>query len=317
MSEALQELVDSRGVTLRVDAAAGVLRGVKILGLESRNGRVYLPAALAQAAPLYEGAKVNVNHPLGHPAGPRDYRDRLGSIRRVAVRAGQGLFGDLHFNPKHAVAEQLVWDALHAPENVGFSHNVEARTARRGDRTVVEAILRVQSVDLVADPATTRGLFEGAAESVDPPEPQGGTLAALTLDALRTARPDLVEMLLERPTARCAALEVEIDRLRAAEALAERQRLVRRVLLEHRLPDPDAVDAAGRAIAGEEFLRTLLAAADEPAVRRLVAERARLVEAVLERTAAPLGKPLAREQQTVADLRPAVRDAAEFVRAIT
>ena len=56
-----------------------------------------------------------------------------------------------------------MWDAEHAPENVGFSHNVEARVGRRGDRVVVEAIIRVQSVDLVADPATTRGLFESAA----------------------------------------------------------------------------------------------------------------------------------------------------------
>ena len=74
----------------------------------------------------------------------------------------KGLFADFHFNPKHALAEQLVWDAEHAPENVGFSHNVEARTVRRGERIVVEAITRVQSVDLVADPATTRGLFESA-----------------------------------------------------------------------------------------------------------------------------------------------------------
>ncbi|MGO9597438.1 MAG: hypothetical protein ACLP7Q_05395, partial [Isosphaeraceae bacterium] len=58
-------------------------------------------------------------------------------------------------------------DAEHAAENVGFSHNVEARTSRRGDRVVVEAILRVQSVDLVADPATTRGLFESAATAGD------------------------------------------------------------------------------------------------------------------------------------------------------
>ena len=33
---------------------------------------------------------------------------------------------------------------------------------RRGDQVVVEAITRVVSVDLVADPATTRGLFEAA-----------------------------------------------------------------------------------------------------------------------------------------------------------
>ena len=162
MTDMLQEFCDSRGVSMRVDRQAGVIRGVKVLGLESRNGRSYLPEALAQAARLYEDAKVNVNHPKGNPAGPRDYQDRIGTIRNVAMRPGEGLFADFHFNPKHALAEQLIWDAEHAPENVGFSHNVEARIGRRGDRVVVEAITRVQSVDLVADPATTRGLFESA-----------------------------------------------------------------------------------------------------------------------------------------------------------
>jgi hypothetical protein len=132
--------------------------------MKSKNGRTYLPEALVEAAALYENAKVNVNHPQGHPSAPRDYRDRLGEIRDVALQPGDGLFGDLHFNPKHPVAEQLVWDAMYAPQNVGFSHNVEARTARRGDEIVVEAITRVQSVDLVADPATTRGLFECRSE---------------------------------------------------------------------------------------------------------------------------------------------------------
>jgi hypothetical protein len=160
MTDLLQEFCDSRGVAVRVDREAGVIRGVKVLGLESRNGRSYLPEALQQAAPLYEDAKVNVNHARGNPAGPRDYQDRIGTMRNVALRPGEGLFGDFHFNPKHALAEQLVWDAEHSPENVGFSHNVEARTVRQGERVVVEAITRVQSVDLVADPATTRGLFE-------------------------------------------------------------------------------------------------------------------------------------------------------------
>ena len=53
-----------------------------------------------------------------------------------------------------------MWDAEHASQNVGLSHNVLARTTRHGDETVVEAITKVQSIDLVADPATTRGLFE-------------------------------------------------------------------------------------------------------------------------------------------------------------
>jgi hypothetical protein len=150
MDQCLQEYVNSRGVDMRVDVSASVIRGVKLLGLASRNGRRYLPQALAQAAGLYEGAKVNVNHPKGNPLAARDYQDRLGAIRNVTVREGQGLFGDLHFNPKHALAEQLLWDATNAPENVGFSHNVEARTSQAGGRTMVEAILKVQSVELVA-----------------------------------------------------------------------------------------------------------------------------------------------------------------------
>jgi hypothetical protein len=193
MTDMLQEFCDSRGVSMRVDRRAGVIRGVKVLGLESRNGRTYLPEALAQAARLYEDAKVNVNHPKGNPTGPRDYQDRIGTIRQVTVHPGEGLFGDFFFNPKHALAEQLMWDAEHAPENVGFSHNVEARVGRRGDRVVVEAITRVQSVDLVADPATTRGLFESAAKIDAATAALNDTTESLTLDDLKRDHPELVE----------------------------------------------------------------------------------------------------------------------------
>src|SRR5919106_2185580 len=205
MSEPLQEFVDSGSHKLRVDRAAGIIRGVKLLGLASRNGRRYRESALVDAVSLYEGAKVNINHPKGHPLSPRDYQDRLGVVRGVEFRPGEGLFGDLHFNPKHALSEQLVWDAEHAPQNVGMSHNVLARTTRSGDETVVEAITRVQSIDLVADPATTSGLYEhaeGRGSSVEgrgPNEepglpavgPRPSALDELTLEQLREARPDL------------------------------------------------------------------------------------------------------------------------------
>src|SRR5690606_17633641 len=39
----------------------------------------------------------------------------------------------------------------------------QARTRRQGNQVIVEAIEVVRSVDLVADPATTHGLYEGAA----------------------------------------------------------------------------------------------------------------------------------------------------------
>ena len=175
---------------MRVDRDAGVIRGVKILGLHSRNGRQYPAETLAKAAPLYEEAKVNVNHPKGSPLAPRDYQERIGVIRGVEVRAGEGLFGDLHFNPKHLLAEQLIWDAEHAPENVGFSHNVQARTARRDELLVVEEITRVQGVDLVADPATTRGLYEQGRS----PAADGDSLNTLTLEQLRAAAPTWLKL---------------------------------------------------------------------------------------------------------------------------
>ena len=46
MTDLLQEFCDSRGVALRVDSNSGVVRGIKVLGLRSRNGREYLPEAL-------------------------------------------------------------------------------------------------------------------------------------------------------------------------------------------------------------------------------------------------------------------------------
>ena len=155
----IQEFVTSRGVKLGVRAGEGLIEGVKILGLKSRNGRSYPIETLQRASGLYENAKVNVNHPSGDPGQARDYQDRMGILRHVKVRE-DGLYGDLYYNPKHAIAEQLEWDAEHTPENVGLSHNVQARTARHHGEEIVEEITRVQSVDLVADPATTGGLFE-------------------------------------------------------------------------------------------------------------------------------------------------------------
>jgi hypothetical protein len=285
---------------------------VKLLGLESRNGRTYLPEALAQAARLYEDAKVNVNHPKGNPNGPRDYQDRIGTIRGVAVRPGEGLFGDFHFNPKHGLAEQLMWDAEHAPENVGFSHNVEARVGRRGERVVVEAITRVQSVDLVADPATTRGLFESAAVA---PE---GTASPLTLDDLNRDHPHLVESIRQEQAAEAKRLQQEVDRLTAMEAAHQKRRVARQLLSEFRLPDPEVNDPWTKTVVSEQFMESLLASPDEPAMRALVEERAKLVQTLADKTtlrSLTEARPQSRDQHLACATSPS--DAKSFVEAIT
>ncbi|TWT96769.1 hypothetical protein Pla108_25430 [Botrimarina colliarenosi] len=255
-SEAVQEFVRSAGQTLRVDAVRGVLRGVKLLGLRSLNGRRYEEPALRKAIGLYEGSKVNVNHPTRDPLAPRDYRDRLGVVRNVRLQAGTGLYGDLHYNPSHPLAEQLAWDAEHAPENVGLSHNVLARTRREGSDVVIEAITRVQSVDLVADPATTSGLFE----QQETPE------AEATLAAVRGEIEELQEQLKQA----------------CEQALREsRWRRVEQHLREHNVSA-----ASSKSLLNEAFARRLLEA-DEADLDALIREEVRTAES---------RKPRSREQ---------------------
>ena len=309
MSETLQEYVDSRGVTMRVDREQGVIRGVKVLGLRSRNGRTYLAEALEKAIGLYEGARVNVNHPKASPLAARDYQDRIGHLRNVMIRAEEGLFADFHFNPKHALAEQLLWDAEHAPGNVGFSHNVLARTARRGEQTVVEVITRVQSVDLVADPATTEGLFE-AVEQEHQVTPTADEMAEAVESALSDPANEPTDSL-EQLRENLARAEAELERLRVAEALSRRRLLIHELLSEAGLSGPaNGKTEYDDSFINERFIETLLTATDETSVRELVRDRAELVERLLRRD-----RPRSRDQSTLNGRR--TTDAASFVRAIT
>jgi hypothetical protein len=287
MSEVLQEFVDSGSERLRVDRAAGTIRGVKLLGLTSRNGRSYREQALIDAVGLYEGAKVNINHPKGHPLAPRDYQDRLGVVRGVEFRPGLGLFGDLHFNPKHALSEQLVWDAEHAPQNVGMSHNVVARTARNGPDTVVEAITKVQSIDLVADPATTSGLYEQAearavvqqssSAAASESTMLAATLASVTLEELRQHRPDLLREAQAAQASELEHLRSQLAAMLARQSAAKRRERILELLQEHDLPLPTAAGIADSQLVSPEFIDQLMQAANDQAVRQLIEQRAQLV----------------------------------------
>lgn len=291
MNETLCEFVDSRGAQMRVDRQQGIVRGVKVLGLVSRNGRVYLPTALERAAPLYEGARVNVNHPPGDPLSARDYRDRVGSVQAVSYRAGEGLFGDLHYNPKHALAEQLAWDAEHGGENVGLSHNVEARVSRQEGRLVVEEIIRVHSVDLVASPATTRGLYEQARD-------EGQTSA-------------------EGTTEETAGLRRDVARLNEELRQARQWRLAAQLVWDARARWEAADEETARAALDAGLVESAAQAADEPAVRRMVEERVRLVQSLVRRRKAsdePSPQSAAQRVWEGEPRRP--MDGAEFARAI-
>ena len=178
----------------RVDPENGVIRGVKILGLQSKNpARVlglspqeygpealnkpyrYDAQALARRAGLYEGVRVFVGHPefiYSRDGGRKvasgaieSRTDVFGWLSNVQVRS-DGLYGDLNYLTSHPRASQIAEAAQRNPRIVALSHL--AMTHPELDRTrgevVITDVTKVESVDLVfSQPGTTYGLFESAA----------------------------------------------------------------------------------------------------------------------------------------------------------
>jgi hypothetical protein len=154
----LLEFVQHSGA-LQVDADKAVIRGVRILGLESANGRTYSREAVRRACVLYEGKVVNVDHPI-RPADGTSLSRRFGWLEAVRQDDDGGLRGDLHYLAAHPLAAAVAEAARRRPQLMGLSHNAVGRGRRENGREVIESIESVQSVDLVADPASVSGLFE-------------------------------------------------------------------------------------------------------------------------------------------------------------
>lgn len=173
---------------LRVDREQGIIYGAKIVGLVSGNGQRYRPEALQRAKPLYEGAKVNINHPSRlRPGDDRKAEDRFGKLKNVRD-AEDGLYADVHYLKSHPMANRVA-DAAENPELsdvFGFSQNARVTESLENGQVVYESITRVRSVDLVADPATTRGIFESLEvepimDPVTTPEAAPATSTDMTL----------------------------------------------------------------------------------------------------------------------------------------
>ena len=249
-NENVLEFCDLSSPRRKIDKENGVVSGVKILGVKSRNNRIYPLETLRDAAPLYENAKVNVNHPDGSPNESRKYQDRVGSIKNVTLQEN-GLYGDFHFNPKHPLAEQMLWDAEKAPENFGFSHNVEAVVRLENGAQIVDKIVRVRSVDLVADPATTSGLFESErATPTIAPVNAADVDASAPNDATGAARLQTLESERDAATQRFEIARFLLEKLATEEAPAVRLALGAPSFLEIALESRD-VASAQRLIKGQ------------------------------------------------------------------
>lgn len=142
----------------RIDEEAGVIRGVKILGRVSANGREYTREAVRNAVAKYEGREVYVDH--RKPGDDRSSYDKFGWFENVKPDSNDELWGDFHYLKSHAMAAPTIEAARRRPQLFGFSHDAVGRVRPGSNNQIIESIDEVNSVDLVGSPATTNGLFE-------------------------------------------------------------------------------------------------------------------------------------------------------------
>jgi hypothetical protein len=150
----------------RLDKEKGIVRDVKIVGLESpTRRRRYSPEGLKRALKLYENVHVNIDHPESEKVAgrPRLFSERFGKITNPRIVEGIGIVGDMKYNPKHEKATIFEWWVENSPDSVALSHNADGlgKMDEKG-WTLIEEITAVRSVDLVADGGTNESLFEGA-----------------------------------------------------------------------------------------------------------------------------------------------------------
>lgn len=149
----------------RVDRDAGVIYGVRLGGLESKNKRRYEEAAYKKAVDLklYEGKPCNINHVKEGEQVAAEDRFGIWKNARWSDTPEPGPVADLHYIKSHPMAPR-VCEAAERPDlsgAFGMSHIANASSTRPDkDWLVIEGFESINSVDLVADPATVKGLYE-------------------------------------------------------------------------------------------------------------------------------------------------------------
>lgn len=250
--ETFQEAFNLSLSEAEIDYDHLVLKNVVLLGPVSTNGRIYPVETQKNALPLFEGIAAYVNHPKSQDMNePRDMRDLIGEHKNVRV-VGNKTISDLHLIDNAVVRDVILPVAEQKSHIPGNSIVARGKMSKKEDGSyVVDQILAARSVDIVTEPATTKGLFtEGKQLFSSEGEME---LKDLTLESLKKDRPDLLEAILNsaKEQEKVIALEAEnsslktaigdkdkeIAELRIKEAKRERSALIESVIRETKIPD--------------------------------------------------------------------------------
>lgn len=323
----VKTLIESVNYTGRVDRENNTINGVLLVGIgesvnkiqESQSKRkfayTYPESTLMEAAPKYEGVPVYIDH-LQEGKTRRNLGSKFGKVVNARFKEGKGVLGDIRFNPKHVLAEQILWAAENMPDELGCSHTANGNIGRNSSGLFVESIISVASVDLVAESATTTTLFEGVIADTIKAEDENNKLfrvvntavelmykelysdndEAARVDTIMTLAKDLVKEANKyakkfRESKEMEFKDIQIDDLKKerpdlVEAIAagdktELEELRAKVALADRekLVESKLTEAElpGKAVT-DTFRKSLIEARDEEHITRLIEDRKELVK---------------------------------------
>lgn len=142
-----------------LDFENGIIKNISLLSTVSENKRTYSVDVLRECIELAEDVKVFTDHPKeGNEL--RSVKDLIGKVTEVYLDEEDNILrGNLHI--KRSLKEDLFDIAENMPDVVGMSINAlgSVVTSDKG-YDVVEKIIKIMSIDLVTDPATTKSFFE-------------------------------------------------------------------------------------------------------------------------------------------------------------
>ena len=219
-----------------VQDESNVVSGIKITGANSSNGYVYSEQSLREAAPMYDGAQVFLDH-SERQSNPmmRSIKDLAGTISGPSYVPGKGIFGSINLLETDA-GRNLKAIIKANSTRAGMSHAVLAM--RDKSKGVVTSIERVISVDAVAFPATVSSFFESSGRG-NPDTDKGDEMdfSKITLEQIKSNRPDLVTQIeagvkgqqqvdddakaLKESEAKVAQLQARIDGIEKAQKIRE------------------------------------------------------------------------------------------------
>jgi hypothetical protein len=267
------EYVSSRDSGVTIDREQGLIRGVRILGIESRNRRQYPAAIIKEAIALYEGCPVHISHPTGNPKATRPYQDRIGNIEGCEQTPDGGLKGNIRYNPKHIMAEAVIWDAEKGTDNVGLSHVADCAYRVVNGVEVIHKINKVYGCDIVCSPATNKSFKEST-------EDETMDFSTITLEQLSQARPDLIQAVMteqaQTEQAKTQAAEIktmleELATLKAEKAVVAKRENIIKLATEAKLAKEYISDV---------FVESCLGCADDAAIKKVIDDRKSLVGAI-------------------------------------